>query len=962
MITAEQIKNLKSLLQSGADMEFFFSSIKSVEWLPALLDHGFFDSPPEPERGAGWVSFPPWPQSRYLARIAVQVPEVAVKVALHIPHTENVRVNDDIFGVALAVPPPLAAKLLPRISKWVEGEDLRWMANDVADVIAHTASADFKSAVKLLRALISFTPDPEKTEKAKIREAGGLLGWGLEPSSRLEVHDYQKLLATAVPPLLRENPLETLTMLARVLDRFISDKMDRGAPPGYDGSVYWRPSISPSDQNPDHKQISYLVAALRDAGETAVTNDWITIDQLLSVVRKPSWHIFRRLELHWARVFRAQVDPAFLKRLLLTADYFFSGNFDLEYGQLLRDAFNVLAPEEQPQIFQWVEQGPRADDLAWMTKSASGEPAPEETVAGRIAYWRVNRLFWIKDALPPAWRARYDQWVAQSREPEHPGFHVWSGGVEVGVRSPLTSDAFHAMTMPQQLDFLRTWEPESRDWNGPMKEGLAGTLQAEVKAHPVPYFEKADQFLGMDPLYLSGLLRGFLEGLKQHTVSAWEPFWTLARWILDQPDPEAEIADEFIGRSRLGRRWLSCRLEIARFVDALLSGELAKLSLAERASVWEVVERLTHDPNPTLADEARDAKSNMDPFSLSLNTVRGEAVHAVFSFIRWVRSHLPEAQHGAQTLDDLPEARTTLESLLDPQVEPTLTVRSIFGANITPLSFWAEAWLRERLGKIFPTGGHDELWKIAWETFIGFSRAHVATLSLLRAQYATAIARMSQDPKDERRHEDARVSLGQHLMVNYWWGHLDFEQPDDLLAAFFARAPETVRAKVMAFVGRSFAQSAELVPPDIHARLVKFWNWRVTLAAAAKSGGFQDELANFAWWFDSKKFDDIWATQQMIVALELSHASDKRFLWMRRFAEIAEKYPNEAVRALELTLQAVQQKDGQFWEDDEAAAIFRAAANLGDNVTRQRARRAQNILLGMGKSQFLHALPLTDAQ
>ncbi len=962
MITGDQIQHLKSLLQSGADMDFFFSSIKSPEWLPTLLEHGFFNSPPEPVRSGGWVQYPPWPQSRYLARVAAQLPETAVKAALHIPPTHNLRVNDDIFGVALAVPPPLAAKLLPRITEWVKNEDLRWMANDVADVIAHTASADFKNAANLLRLLISFTPDPDKKEKAKIRETGALVGWGLEPRSRLEVHDYQKLLTTGVPPLLREKPMESLSLLAGVLDRFIRDKMNEDALPGYDGSVYWRPSISASGQNPDHKPVSYLISALRDAGETAVNQGWITVDQLLSVVRKPAWHIFRRLELHWARIFLAQVDPDLVRRMVLTPDYFFSGNFDLEYGQLLRGAFPLLTPEQQTQIFQWTEQGPRAEDLAWMTKDAAGEPVSDEIIAGRIAYWRVNRLFWIKDALPPAWRARYDQWVAQSREPEHPGFHVWSGGVEVGVRSPLTAEDFRAMTLPQQLEFLRTWKPKTRNWNGPMQEGLAGTLQAAVKAQPVHFFENADQFIAIDSIYLSGLLRGFIEGLKDQAVGKWQPFWKLARWILDQPDPEADLPDEFTGRSRPGRRWLSCRLEIARFVDALLKGDLVKLPLAERASAWEVVERLTHDPNPTLDDEARDGETNMDPFSLSLNTVRGEAVHAVFNYIRWVRSSLPEDQRGAQTLDDLPEVRATLEWLLDPQVEPTMTVRSVFGVNITPLSFWAEKWLRENLGRIFPTKEHDDLWKIAWETFIGFSRAHHATLTLLHDQYATAIARMSQDPKDERRHEDARVSLGQHLIINYWWGHLDFEKPDDLLATFFARAPETVRAKVMSFVGRSVAQSGEPIPPDIHARLVKFWNWRVAQAMAAKSVGFQDELANFAWWFDSKNFDDAWAAQQMIVALDLSHATDSQFLWMRRFAEIAEQYPAEAVRALELTVQTVQQKAGQFWEDEEAAIIFSAAKKLGDRGTLQRARRAQNVLLGMGKSQFLHALPLADPQ
>ena len=289
-------------------------------------------------------------------------------------------------------------------------------------------------------------------------------------------------------------------------------------------------------------------------------------------------------------------------------------------------------------------------------------------------------------------------------------------------------------------------------------------------------------------------------------------------------------------------------------------------------------------------------------------------------------------------------------------------MRSIFGANITRLAFWAELWLREHLGRIFHVQGQDNLREIAWDTFIRFSHPNAKTLSLLQAEYATAFARMPQDTGDVRRHEDARVCLGQHLIMNYWWGSLDFEKPDDLLAAFFVRAPETVRAQVMAFIGRSIAQSTESIPPDILGRLVKFWNWRIALAIAVKGVGFQNELANFAWWFDAKKFDEAWAAKQMVVALELSHATEDQFLWMRRFAEIADKYPAEAVRALELTVQAVQQKAGQFWEDEEASVIFKAAVNLGDQTILQRARRTQNLLLGMGKSQFLHALPLANPQ
>jgi len=959
MITPKQIENLKILLESGADADFFFTSIKSSEWLPVLLKNGFFDSPPEPEHGDNWVRFPPWPQSSYLVRAAPQIPEEVVKAALHIPFTKNASVNNDILRVALAVAPPLASKLLPRISQWAKQTNPHWMTIDVAKLITHISNGgNFKGAINLLRSLIDFSTDPEKAEKEKIRKTGSIYGWGLEPHNPLEAQDYKELLDTTIPTLVKRDPMVTLFMLASVLNKYIYKKISSGTKLNQDDSHSWRPSIAESDQNPDYNQISHLISILRETGESAVNGGLINIEQLLSVARKYNWDIFKRFELHWARIFYTQLDHNTLRCLLLTPDYFFSGNFDLEYGLLLGHAFKILEPNEKIHIFEWIEQGPQAHDLAWMGRTLSGEPATKELIDQRIAYWRVSRLFWIKNELDPTWRKRYDHWVKESHEPEKPGFRAWSGGIEVGVRSPLAVEALHAMTLRQQIEFLKSWKPETPSWRGAMKEGLAGTFQIEVKTHAVHYFENIKQFIEIDPAYISAAIRGLQEGLKQQTISSWEPFWTFALWILNQPDPETEIEDELTGRKHMGRRWQSCRLEIIRFVLAIIKNELTRLPMSERASIWQLIEILTHDPSPTVADEVRDGMSIMDPFTLSLNTVRGEAVHAVFSYISWARSNRTNDSQSSQTLDDVPEARSTLESLLNPQIEPSLTVRSIFGANVVPLTIMAEKWLVEHLGEIFPREGHDRLWEIAWDTFISFSHPNARTLSILHSEYTKAIKRMPQDSKvAPKRQVDPRVSLGQHLIANYWWGYLDFEKPDDLLAEFYALATEKVRAQIMSYIGRSIAQTAESISPEIFIRLEKFWNWRVAQAIAANGMGFKEEMAEFAWWFNAKKLGDDWTTKQMIVSLELSHTTKNQFLWMKHFAEIAKQYPRESIRALELTLVAVQQKAAQFWNEDEATEIFKAVANIEDPPIRQHALRAQDLLLRMGRRQFLHVLP-----
>jgi hypothetical protein len=144
---------------------------------------------------------------------------------------------------------------------------------------------------------------------------------------------------------------------------------------------------------------------------------------------------------------------------------------------------------------------------------------------------------------------------------------------------------------------------------------------------------------------------------------------------------------------------------------------------------------------------------------------------------------------------------------------------------MTRLAFWAETWLREHLEQILPVQGQDDQSEIAWKTFIRLSHTNSKTFALFRQHYSAAIARMSQDVMGEHRHRDSRVSLGQILVVSYCRGIL--EQPDNMLEAFFTRAPESVRAEVMAFVGRSLAQSDGPIPPEILARLLLLWNWLV---------------------------------------------------------------------------------------------------------------------------------------
>jgi hypothetical protein len=91
-----------------------------------LKSKGFFKHLPREEYDSetGRVSFSPWPQSRYLARMANvrAAQDTVLEIVQEIAHTKNFYVRGDVVEAALALPASKAIALLPMIHAWLEEE------------------------------------------------------------------------------------------------------------------------------------------------------------------------------------------------------------------------------------------------------------------------------------------------------------------------------------------------------------------------------------------------------------------------------------------------------------------------------------------------------------------------------------------------------------------------------------------------------------------------------------------------------------------------------------------------------------------------------------------------------------------------------------------------------------------------------------------------------------------------
>src|SRR5690606_17409582 len=99
------------------------AKLSSPDWIRPLEEKGLFASPPAAIREGDSISFPYWPESRYLARMAAEAPKLVLEVIEKIADTNNVRVHEDLAEAASKMPGPLAARWAAREIRWIQKQE-----------------------------------------------------------------------------------------------------------------------------------------------------------------------------------------------------------------------------------------------------------------------------------------------------------------------------------------------------------------------------------------------------------------------------------------------------------------------------------------------------------------------------------------------------------------------------------------------------------------------------------------------------------------------------------------------------------------------------------------------------------------------------------------------------------------------------------------------------------------------
>jgi hypothetical protein len=419
--TREDAKRLQLYTPNNpAAYKYFFDRNNNPAWLIPLRAQKIFNHPQEPiskiEHDRILTNYPPWPQSRYLVRMAASnnagFQQTVLDIALKI-ETENIAIHMDLVDVAKALAPAKAAKLARREVSWIENQKqlFHLLPEKLGELIARLASSgEVDAALELARAVLAVLPHPRAAEERNI--------WSLplDPVSRLEGWDYGRVLKLSVPTLVEAGGARSLEMLCDLLETAVNFFREPATPEETDDrSDIWCRNL---DDRADDDVKDLLVSAVRNAVEQIAKADPRQVPSLVQLLERRRWLVFNRMALHLLRFSPDHAGNLIADRVTDKANFEERGLWH-EYILLTRDHFNDLTEEQRYQILGWIDEGLGLDIVKKHREEWDGVRLTEEEAEKSENFRKLKLLKPLRDVLPKDWRKRYDEWVKETAEPEH---------------------------------------------------------------------------------------------------------------------------------------------------------------------------------------------------------------------------------------------------------------------------------------------------------------------------------------------------------------------------------------------------------------------------------------------------------------------------------------------------------------------------------------------------------------
>ncbi len=893
---------------------FFFDGLDNPAWIVPLFEIGFFFTPPDPvEVKPGSFQLPGWQAGEYLARFANQHEDIVAAVVQSI-RTENWRVQEILVDAMLKISPAKTAELISAVDDWLSGRFSDMLPNKLIPLTDYLLENELvDAATQMLEYVITPVLPPTQSEYSKYRSAVRFRSdhyWVNEYCEKQLLKLIQVKTANVVLAFDRQIT-KTIELTKQV------NPEDTELQVGY----YWRMDIpSRLSERGDADALDILIDGLRDSLVELCKQNVEEGRTFLTAYLNSEHIIFKRIALDILRTF-GQNYPELVNQALLQQDYLEDFKYDDEYQGLLRNQFINASEEVRSQVISWILSGPTDVDARaihhahWQNREAT-----EDDRRKVQDEWQLFHLEIIRDFLSGEALTRLNELAAMYGKPditERPRIVVttsWGG-----APSPVSAEELSQKSFEEIKQLFLTFVPEDLFLNP--RESLAQTFQKLVSDDPGKYNLFASSLA--DPairfVYVYHYLSGVREGIKNKGGKLTHEILSPCEHIMEQED------DPFVGSSGDHEPGLfAAQMEVAHLLGEALHSDDPYLSREQLDRIRALLIKLAHHADP---ESEADSKTSFDPFTHSLNCVRGEAMHGILHYSLYL-SRQQEKLSGEKNKEGYlePEIQQILDEKLDLLIDPSLAVHSVYGAFVPQLHFLSHEWLEQNLMKIFPEG-EDKIafWKASWDAYIFASNVYRDVFTLLISQYQRGIRLLSQ-PQDEQKHFGGSPNerLAQHIMFAYLAGLTDFGHDNKLLDLFYENAPDAIRAQGVFWLSQVLGNDKPSTDDILWKKCWKLWQKRLDYAESQEVVQNTQEISDYLRWLVNSPvgLDILFPTLQKSVKY-LHDGFDAR-----QMIEYASKHcdqcPFYAVTLLQMTILSAKEV---WWtpKDEDEEQILRVA-------------------------------------
>ncbi len=899
----QDILFLKSLLAKGWSSYSYFFGKADINWLAPLAEGQLFLDPSKYQR---------WPASMYLAKMASKKPRQVMKIIESCPTTANQWVHDDFVQAAMNMPSGIGVKIIPIIllKGWLKTPNHTLLTNKVAEFMVKLAGENkIKEALTLARMLLDVVLDKKRSGSKVARSTFG------------DDWHYKTIIEEKMDQLTLKAPKQLISIFSKNLEKAleIEDRGSKKSKTFDEYSYIWRPSLEVA-RMPDHEDVkNVLIDGILSVIQFVGENDPSKLRAISAIIRKHTHPIFRRIELHFYRLFPS-IFPNEIRRLLTDDRAINAISLRREYLALLKDHFAGLSKSSQNKILKVINDG--------FALKKTEDWGAEEFEAAKTNLQLIY-LEPIVDQLPDELRDWYGKMTEKYGKPrdDRGGMTSWSG-----PNSPVSTEDLGQKTAEDIIEYLATWIPPKERFAGPSPspEGLGRSLQTIVAQRSAEFSSVAELFLEkkVRPVYIYHLFYGLKESLKNNSCFDWDSIIVLCSKIIRLSDYSSfpKPHDNF------EPSWSAVRKSMIDLIGDGLATAHCNIPFELRESILEIIKVISDDEDPTPEYEKEYGGDNMDPVSLSINTVRGEAMHTAMKYALWCSRKLypgktapPEGQPRL-----VPEVREVLDKHLDPLIDPSPTIRSVYGLYLPQLFYLDKDWVIKNQDNIFPKDpSNDHLWLAAWEAYLSNDITRNLFL-ILKEQYRRSISLLGTSSKKGHKYADLNQLLPQHLMIIF----AHESSYDDLLDEFFDTAPPEARGEAINFAGRAILRKqAGEISADTVQKFETLWGKRLNVPEEKRQ---KEELKQFGWWFVRNPFKREWVMKQLVRTLEITEGKiEPDHQIPEELTRYVDDFPIETIKALSL----IAHGDAEGWEitsnQEEYRMIIQKAMVSGNPEAKQ---------------------------